>query len=106
MEAPRSRNPSRHALLWSALVVLVIGAGVTVLFVACNADGKGTKAAAPAGKGAAKSAAKGAAKDAGVAGGALGGAPRRHRHLARDHGDARGPQQRRSARARCRARAT
>jgi len=40
MEAPRSRNPSRHALLSSALVVLVIGAGVTVLFVARNADGR------------------------------------------------------------------
>src|SRR6266487_116579 len=53
MEAPRSRYSSRHALLWSALAVLVIGAGVTVLFVARNADRKGTKTAAPAGKGAA-----------------------------------------------------
>lgn len=44
MESSRSRGPSRRVLMWSALATLVVAGGITVLFVARNADGKGTRA--------------------------------------------------------------
>ena len=46
MEA-RPRIRSRRALMWSALGVVVIALSLTVLFVARNADGKGSKTATP-----------------------------------------------------------
>ena len=47
MEAVAPRNRSRRALLWSALGVIVIAGSLTVLFVARNADGKGSRTATP-----------------------------------------------------------
>lgn len=58
MEASRPRIRSRRALMWSALGVLVIAAGLTVLFVARNADGKGSRTATSGSKRAGKSAGK------------------------------------------------
>lgn len=49
MEAPRPRTRTRRALLWSALGVIVIAGSLVVLFVARNADGKGSGSAAPHG---------------------------------------------------------
>jgi membrane fusion protein (multidrug efflux system) len=55
MKIERPRHRSRRALWWSALAVIVIAGSLTVLFVARNADGKGSRPA-NVGKGGARKA--------------------------------------------------
>jgi membrane fusion protein (multidrug efflux system) len=58
MEVARPRNRSRRVLWWSALGVIVIAGSLTAMFVARNADGKGSRTANAASGGARKTGAK------------------------------------------------